>query len=256
MYLRVVGQNAVIVNFPDPGAEGHGADAAGRVRRTDRAAGARSRGHRASIRSRSRCSCCRSRATSTATAATGIRRPRSRDYATARLRRSPSRRIRRRGERHAGGPPVAAPVRCAGRAAAEDVRLHLRPAAPLSRRASSAASTSSRPRSCCCRRATTGARPPSTAPRARAGRDAEPTDASLSLVVQANPRQTSRGRGTAERAARDLPVLRLDHRRRAVSELHRRALRERPARAATARRISRSSTSRCRRRRTCGGTIR
>ena len=57
MHLRVVGQNAVIVNFPVPIPRGTRAQPPGRLRRPPRAAGARSRGDRRSTRSRSRSSC-------------------------------------------------------------------------------------------------------------------------------------------------------------------------------------------------------
>ena len=77
MYLRIVGQNAVIVNFPIPVPRGHGAGAAGRS--TADGSSRRSsiaRRSPSSRRIRSRSSCSPSRATSTAIAATGIRRPR------------------------------------------------------------------------------------------------------------------------------------------------------------------------------------
>ena len=53
---------------------------------------------------------------------------------------------------------------------------------------------------------------------------------SLNLSVETNPRQVQRGRELAERAADIAHVLRIDRRRLAVFELHRRADRKRPAR--------------------------
>ena len=52
----------------------------------------------------------------------------------------------------------------------------------------------------------------------------------LNLAVEANPRQTSRGRDLARPRRVDRDVLRIAARRRAVSELHDRADRKRPAR--------------------------
>ena len=78
----------------------------------------------------------------------------------------------------------------------------------------------------------------------------------LNLAVEANPRQVQRGRELADARDRHRALLRVDHRRFAVSELHDCAGRERAAGRPQPRRISRRSTSRCRPRRSCGATIR
>ena len=182
MYLRDRRPERGDRELPDAGAARHGVGPAGGLWRTDRAAGARSRGARPSTRRiRSRSSCCPSHATSTAIAATGIRRPR---WLTTRRRgwrsrcrpittRSPAaRRPDRRHERpdRCGRAIARASDSCSPRIARCAISL-----------ASSAASTSSPPRSSCCRRVTSAGR--------RAPRTRRPTARPLAL-----PRRKRRSR--------------------------------------------------------------
>ena len=179
------------------------------------------------------------------------------DYATARLRDHGAAGLRRGRQRHAGRTAVTSGrTGAAGRSRAQAIRVHLgSPDAlsrlrhqPLQRRDHRGA------RAVVERRAPGDERRGRGAPRpvdwrCRGGDVALADRAGQSASGVARPRHRRSHGG-------DLRVLHLAHRRCAVSELHPRVVRERSARRPQPRRTSRSSTSPCRPRRSCGATIR
>ena len=210
-----------------------------------------------SRRIRSRSSCSPSRATSTAIAATGIRRRRSRDYATARLEITVPPDYDAVASGTPAGPPDARPDRCA-RAIAPRKRFVFISDRPLrylacvisrfnvvtTRGARAVVERRSRTR----RRRRRGAQGPA-AGAARADDVAVADRAGQPAPGLARPRHRRSHRG-------DLQVLRLAHRRRAVSELHRRVVRERSARRPQPGLLRHPQPAAADARRTSGGTIR